>query len=84
MSLRVLWHAPAEDDLRQIPWQDAAAIVREVDVLAERGVGDVRVAVLPSGRRVFLLMLTGIRVVMTFDRPSKIVHVWEVRRSQRR
>ena len=84
MSLRVLWHPPAEDDLRQIPWQDAAAIVREVDVLAERGVGDVRVATLPSGRRVFLLMLTGIRVVMTFDRPSKIVHVWEVRRSQRR
>jgi len=84
VSLRVLWHPPAEDDLRQIPWQDAAAIVREVDVLAERGVGDVRVAFLPSGRRVFLLMLTGIRVVMTFDRPSKIVHVWEVRRSQRR
>ncbi|MBX3193387.1 MAG: hypothetical protein KF819_40770 [Labilithrix sp.] len=83
MSFAVAWHPPAASDLLNIPWQDAAWIVREVSKLAEDGTGDVRGAVLPSGRRVFLLGLLGIRVVVSFDRVARIVHVWRVWRSIR-
>jgi hypothetical protein len=83
VSFAVEWHPQAQSDLLDLPWQDAAWIVREVDRLAEDGVGDVRVAVLPSGRRVFFLMLPAIRVVITFDRVARIVHVWGVWRSIR-
>ena len=51
--------------------------------LAEDGVGDVRSEVLPNGARIFFLMLPGIRVVVTFDRTARIVHVWSVWRSIR-
>jgi hypothetical protein len=83
VSFAVEWHLPAARDLLDLPWQDAAWVVREVDRLAESGVGDVRVTVLPSGRRVFFLMLPAIRVVLSFDRVAKIVHVWGVWRSIR-
>lgn len=83
MSLAIIWHPPAEDDLRRISWQDAAWIVRQVNLLAEEGVGDVRGATLPTGERRFRLVLPGVRVLITFDRRGKILHVWGVIRSTR-
>ena len=83
MSFAVVWHPPATRDLLDIKWQDAAWIVREVDKLAGDGVGDVRSEVLPTGVRVFFLVLSGVRVVVTFDRAARIVHVWSVWRSIR-
>ena len=78
MSLEIVWHPPAEEDLRHIPWQDAAWVVRETVKLGEDGVGDVRAATLPTGERVFRLVLSGVRVLVTFDRPGKTLHVWRV------
>lgn len=83
MSLAVVWHRPATRDLLNTPWQDAAWIVREVDRLAEDGVGDVRIEVFPSGGRIFVLVLPGYRVFVTFDRASRVIHVWEVWKSIR-
>jgi mRNA-degrading endonuclease RelE of RelBE toxin-antitoxin system len=83
VSFAVVWHPPATRDLLDIKWQDAAWIVREVNKLAEDGVGDVRSEVLPAGARVFFLVLPGIRIVVTFDRLTRIVHVWSVWRSIR-
>lgn len=83
MSFAVIWHPPAERDLLHIPWQDAAWVVREVNRLAEDGVGDVRIEELPSGQRIFILVLSGIRVSVTFDRIARIIHVWRVWRSVR-
>jgi hypothetical protein len=83
VSLSVVWHRHARRDLLNIPWQDAAWVVREVDRLAEDGVGDVRTDVFPSGSRMFVLMLPGYRVFVTFDRSAGVVHVWEVWRSIR-
>ena len=83
MSLAVVWHPPAQEDLRHIPWQDAAWIVREVDRLARDGVGDVRATTLAGGERRFRLFLPGVRVLITFDRPRKLLHVWRVMQSSR-
>ena len=81
MSLEVVWHPPAEEDLRHIPWQDAAWVVGEIERLARDGVGDVRGTTLPTGERRFRLFLPGVRVLVTFDRPGKVLHVWRVLRS---
>ena len=83
MSLASKWHAPAAQDLLEIPWQDASWISSEVNRLAEYGVGDVRRVALSTGERVFYLILPGYRVVVTFDRARRIVHVWRVARSSR-
>jgi hypothetical protein len=83
VSFGVVWHPPATRDLLDIKWQDAAWIVREVNKLAEDGVGDVRSELLPTGVRVFVLVLPGIRVVLTFDRHARVVHIWNVWRSMR-
>lgn len=83
MSFEVVWHPPATRDLLDIKWQDAAWVVREVNKLAEDGVGDIRSEALPTGARVFFLVLPGIRVVVTFDRVASVVHVWAVWRSIR-
>jgi hypothetical protein len=48
VSFGVVWHPPATRDLLDIKWQDAAWIVREVNKLAEDGVGDVRSELLPT------------------------------------
>jgi len=81
VSLEVLWHPPAEEDLRDLPWKDAAWVVREIERLASDGVGDVRGTRLPTGERRFRLFLPGVRVLITFDRVRKILHVWRVLRS---
>lgn len=83
MSLTPRWHAPAEQDLLRIPWRDAAWISSAVNDLAEHGTGDVRRVVLSTGERVFYLFLSGYRVVVTFDRPNSVVHVWRVFRTGR-
>jgi hypothetical protein len=62
-------------------WRDAAWIDAEVRRYAEDGVGDLRMVVLPSGRRVYALFLSGYRVVVTLDRATRTMHVWRVLRS---
>jgi hypothetical protein len=81
VSFEVIWHPPAEEDLRHIPWRDAAWVVGEIDRLARDGVGDVRRTTLPDGERRFRLFLPGIRVFITFDRVRRLLHVWRVVRS---
>jgi hypothetical protein len=78
VTLRPVWHAPAERDLRDTPWQDAAWIASEVARLAEGGIGDVRIGERPDGGREFYLVLPGYRVSVTFDRVDKVVHVWRI------
>ncbi|MBX3191542.1 MAG: hypothetical protein KF819_31390 [Labilithrix sp.] len=78
MTWRSDWAPEADDDLRQVPWQDAASIVREVNLLVDDGVGDVRVIVLPNGARARVLYLPGYRVSVTHDRATRTVHVWGV------
>lgn len=78
MSLHPIWHPTAERDLLDTPWRDAAWIASEVDRLAESGIGDVRVDQRPDGGREFVLVLPGYRVSVTFDRVTKVVHVWRV------
>ena len=48
---------------------------------AEEHPSDVRRVVLSTGERVFYLFLPGYRVVLTFDRPNSVVHVWRVFRT---
>lgn len=83
MSLGIVWHPAAEEDLRHVSWQDAAWVVREIEKLAREGIGDVRATTLANGARRFRLFLPGVRVLITFDRPAKILHVWRVMRSTR-
>ena len=83
MSLTVVWHPPARDDLLHIPWQDAAWIAAEIDRIARDGVGDVRGTTFPTGERRYRLFLPGVRVLITFDRLNRILHVWRVMRSIR-
>jgi hypothetical protein len=54
-----------------------------VNNLAENGVGGVRIEQMASGRRVYFLILPGVQVVISFDRPARIMHVWRVWRSVR-
>lgn len=82
MSLAVVWWPDAEEDLRRIPsWQDASWIDSEVLRYASEGIGDLRRIDLPSGQRVLALFLPGYRVVMTFERVARTLHVWRVLRA---
>lgn len=82
MSLALAWWPEAEEDLRGIQsWQDAAWIDTEVRRYAEHGIGDLRRVVLPSGERALVLFVPGYRVLMTFDRFARTLHVWRVLRS---
>jgi hypothetical protein len=83
VSLTVVWHPPAREDLRHIPWQDAAWVCAEIDRLARDGVGDVRATTFATGERRYRLFLPGVRVLITFDRPGRLLHVWRVMRSTR-
>lgn len=82
MSLATLWWPEAAEDLRALSsWRDAAWIDSEVQRYANDGVGDLRRVTLRSGRSVFALVLPGYRVLMTFDRTTRTLHVWRVLRS---
>lgn len=83
MTWAAHWEPDAEDDLRKIPWQDAAWIVREVNALVDDGIGDLRLIVLPSGSRARVLYLPGYRVGVSYDRATRTVHVWGVWRTMR-
>jgi len=66
-----------------MPWQDAASVVREVNLLVEDGVGDLRVIILPTGARARVLHVPGYRVGLSYDRATRTVHVWGVWRARR-
>lgn len=50
MSFEIVWHPGARRDLLDINWQDAAWVVREINRLADDGVGDVRAETLQGDR----------------------------------
>jgi hypothetical protein len=82
MSLTTVWWPEASEDLRRLrSWVDAGWIDSEVQRYAEDGVGDLRRVILPSGRRGYALFLPGYRVVVSYDRTSRTLHVWRVLRS---
>ena len=60
MKRRVAWAQDAEEDLRRLPWADAAWIAAEVVRYVEHGIGDVRRTPLPSGQVVPVLFLPAI------------------------
>ena len=72
------WEAEAETDLRNMPWRDAASVVREVDRLVDDGIGDLRVVFMPRGARARVLYLPGYRVGVSYVLATRTIHVWGV------
>ena len=70
----------AETDLRNMPWRDAAWVVRGVDRLIDDGIGDLRVVFMPRGARARALYLPGYRVGVSYVRAARTIHVWGVSR----
>lgn len=83
MIYRVEWTPEAERALLEIPtWRDAEGISRSVEALAERAEGEVRRWDPPEGPRGHMLVLSGYRVGLRFDRAAQtilVLRVWRTR-----